>query len=389
MRDQLNLTKLILCCSALLVAIPQAFAGQAGQEIVIPLKLNLRSKNSIWMTVNLTDERVIEKPGTTSVGLAPGGVKIRLGKPGKSAEAGEVSVGTDGNQEKETTYPIRPDEPIRVEVTRKFATGRSIRLPYLLKWSRETKSNKEVESLSWTPDYRAEGSFQTGSCRATIAAFDANGDGVFDGRDFLLGTSIGLDRNEDGRIYGRNEWLMGNQIIEFCDNQFLIKKLVEDGSSITLVPTALRSPRIGEPVPVLTLTCIKGEKISTADFKGQVTVLDFWASWCGPCVGEFPNLNKLYEQYKSQFRVISISVDDSGQVSQARDVVEKHRLSWPVVIQGLGQDDPIWKVFGSMADNRLAIPLYVVVKKDGTIGYAGNGGIGLKELRDQLAKEVR
>lgn len=380
--------EIMSCCFAFLIVIPQA-PLKIEPDIIVPLTFNLSARNLVWMTVDLAGESTPER-GVISTGVAPGGVKISLSKATKSEAVGEVSIRNTELQEAQMTYSIGVGKSIGIEVTRILATGRAIKLPYLLIWNRETGPNNEVvESLSWSPNYRVEGTFQIGSCKATIAAFDINGDGVFDSRDFLMGTSIGLDRNGDGKISGQDEWLTGNQIIEFCGRRFLIKKLAEDGSFVTLTPTPLRPPKVGEMVPDLLLTSIQGKRILTAEFKGQVTVLDFWASWCGPCIGAFPNLKRLQEGFDTKFNVIAFNVDDSARLGQARGVVEKYKMSWPVVMQGLGQDDPVWKVFGSMADNRLGIPLYVVIRKDGIIAYAGNGGKDLEELRDRLAEVIK
>ncbi len=222
-----------------------------------------------------------------------------------------------------------------------------------------------------------------------IAAFDINADGIFDRKDFLQGTSIGIDRNGDGNIDGTEEWLVGNQIIEFCGKQFLIEKIAEDGSSMTLVPTLLHAPKIGDAIPEVVFTTTEGKKITTTELKGKVTLLDFWASWCGPCIREFESLKKLHETLNKAFQVIAVNVDEPAQIGKAREVVEKYNLSWPMVMQGLGVDDPIWKTFGSMESNRLSIPLYVIVGKDGTILYAGYGGTGLKELEQKLTEAIR
>lgn len=390
--NRTRIVKLVVYCLAQLTVISAARAIQAGQEIVIPLKLNLNAKNSIGVSVNFGERKTVADPGTTSMGIAPGGVKVSVEKPTESEDVCIVRIDCDGDGdlEKETAYTMKPDSSIRVEVVRRRKTGSSIKLPYIVKYNRDTNSKNEMtESLFWTSNYRAEGTLQVGSCQAMIAAFDINGDGVFDNRDFLMGTSIGLDRNEDGEISGRDEWLMGNQIIEFCGKQFLIEKLADDGSSMTLVPTLLKSPKVGETIPDLIFTTTKGKKIATTQLKGRATILDFWASWCGPCVREFPILRKLHEEFNGQFNVIAVNVDEARQISQARKVVEKYKLSWPVVMQGLGQADPTWKMFGSIENNRLAIPFYVIMDKDGTIRYAGHGGDGLKDLRNRLTDTVK
>jgi thiol-disulfide isomerase/thioredoxin len=218
----------------------------------------------------------------------------------------------------------------------------------------------------------------------TIAAFDINGDGLFDRNDFQLGTSIGLDRNDDNEFSGRDEWLRGSQIIEFCGMQFLIDGIADDGSSITLVRTALRSPRVGEAIPPLSFTTIDGNQIGTNRLRGRTFLLDFWASWCIPCIEKFDALKKLADEFGARFTIIAVNVDEPARLSQARAVVARYQLEWPIVMQGLGEADPIWKMLGGMQENRLSIPMYVLVDEHGIIRYAGNGGDDFADLRGQL-----
>lgn len=64
--------------------------------------------------------------------------------------------------------------------------------------------------------------------------------------------------------------------------------------------------------------------------------------------------------------------------------MKDYGLRWPHVINGKGERDAIWKVFGGMEGNRLAIPLYVLVDTEGRLSYAGNGGEDLSELRSRI-----
>ncbi|MGE5351309.1 MAG: peroxiredoxin family protein [Acidobacteriota bacterium] len=67
---------------------------------------------------------------------------------------------------------------------------------------------------------------------------------------------------------------------------------------------------VGKDAPEFEFETIKGEKMKLSDFKGKYVLLDFWGTWCGPCVGEIPNLVKAYKQFKEKgFEIISISSD--------------------------------------------------------------------------------
>ena len=84
----------------------------------------------------------------------------------------------------------------------------------------------------------------------------------------------------------------------------------------------------GKEAPDFEEALADGSKMKLSDLRGKVVLLDFWASWCGPCRRENPNVVKLYEQYKDQgFTVMSVSLDKDKQ--RWLDAIEKDNLSWP------------------------------------------------------------
>jgi thiol-disulfide isomerase/thioredoxin len=81
-----------------------------------------------------------------------------------------------------------------------------------------------------------------------------------------------------------------------------------------LAPTA--------PAPDFTLRTLDGQKLRLGEQRGQVVLVNFWATWCGPCRQEMPHLNKLYEKYKSSgFVLLGVNVDDDA--AQAAGVASK------------------------------------------------------------------
>ncbi len=83
--------------------------------------------------------------------------------------------------------------------------------------------------------------------------------------------------------------------------------------------------------PDFTLTDLHGKKVSLSGFRGKVVILNFWATWCGPCEAEMPSLNNLYREFKSKgLVVIAISVDQS-ETSVLSFIAEK-KLAFPVLL---------------------------------------------------------
>jgi hypothetical protein len=86
-------------------------------------------------------------------------------------------------------------------------------------------------------------------------------------------------------------------------------------------------------------------------------------------------------EFKTDVTVIAINVDEQSRLPKAREIIKNYGLTWPHAMAGRGEADPLWKMFGGMEGNRLAIPLYVIVDAEGRLRYAANGGEDLSELR--------
>ena len=107
--------------------------------------------------------------------------------------------------------------------------------------------------------------------------------------------------------------------------------------------------------------------------------MDFWASWCKPCIAQFTNHKDLSEELNEKIRIISINIDDEKRTEQTLKVIKDYNLVWPNVLLSTGNKDPVWKLLGSMENNRLAIPFYILIDRQGNIRYSGRKIIELKE----------
>lgn len=108
----------------------------------------------------------------------------------------------------------------------------------------------------------------------------------------------------------------------------------------------------------------KSSQISTADLKGKVVFINFWATWCGPCVAEMPSIQTLHDTFKENEHVDFMLVEIEGDIEVAQQFMQQHNLSMPVYVPG-GNIPREW-LSG-------AIPSTVVLNKEGQRVFSHRG----------------
>jgi peroxiredoxin len=124
---------------------------------------------------------------------------------------------------------------------------------------------------------------------------------------------------------------------------------------------------IGKVAPNFKAPKPDGNLVSLNDIKGKVTIIDFWAAWCGPCRKENPNVVRVYEKYHDQgLKIIGVSLDGQSRQKDPKkawlDAIEKDKLSWTQVSNLNYFNDPVAKLY-----NINAIPATFILDKDGII----------------------
>ena len=136
-------------------------------------------------------------------------------------------------------------------------------------------------------------------------------------------------------------------------------------ASSAFAPTALTAAGDSSgPAPAFTLTTLEGQPSGLSAYKGQVVMVNFWATWCGPCQQEMPLLDQMYQKYKpAGFTLIGVNVDkDAPPVKQ---LLERKPVSFPVLL------DPANQV--SKAYHVDEMPSSVIIDRKGQIRYVHRG----------------
>jgi thiol-disulfide isomerase/thioredoxin len=133
--------------------------------------------------------------------------------------------------------------------------------------------------------------------------------------------------------------------------------------------------------PEIAMKNPSGTELRLSSLKGKVVLIDFWASWCGPCRKENPNVVRMYNKYKSKgFEVFSVSLDQDA--NAWKTAIGRDGLIWPNhVSDGLGWQTPLTQVYGFNS-----IPHTVLVNREGNIIGVGLRGAALEQKLEELMK---
>ena len=132
-------------------------------------------------------------------------------------------------------------------------------------------------------------------------------------------------------------------------------------NTLVVPPSAIERADVGYLAPEFTLNTLAGEAVSLSDFRGNPVLINFWATWCGPCRIETPELLRVYDAHKAEgFVILSIDLAHQDSVDDVRAFVEEFNMDFPVLVDETGEvSTDLYRLLG--------LPVSVFVDRDGVI----------------------
>ena len=131
---------------------------------------------------------------------------------------------------------------------------------------------------------------------------------------------------------------------------------------------------VNTEAPDITVTAMDGTEVKLSSLRGKTVFVNFWATWCGPCMQEMPEMNKIYPDYKDKIEFFAVSIDDSR--SDYEKYAGESGFAYPMY---WGDKNAIVKAYGLQG-----IPASYIVDKYGTITKSHIGGLNETALRPFL-----
>jgi cytochrome c biogenesis protein CcmG/thiol:disulfide interchange protein DsbE len=154
----------------------------------------------------------------------------------------------------------------------------------------------------------------------------------------------------------------------------LLRVIAASGLAVMLCGTA-DSKKVGEMAPDFTRADFDGKPVHLADYRGSLVLLNFWASWCGPCLEEMPRFFGWQKDYGARgLQIIGVSMDDDA--APAKRLLARHPAPYPMLLG----DAKLGATFGGV----MGLPLTFLIDPQGRVAGRYQGSADLRKLEAQI-----
>ncbi len=260
-----------------------------------------------------------------------------------------------------------------------YADGQTLEYPlgfWMFPQRGKIKQGNAEQDYGRTLYYRRDCSFETKldvAGQQVLARFyDENANGLIAAQD---GDLLAIDLNQDGQI---DAMMRGPEVYKLDapfnlgGESYVLKSAGPRGNSAVVAVSEQKVPApvyvaVGQPAPDFTMGTLDGGTFKLAEQRGKVVLLDFWATWCGPCRQELPNVVKMWNEVQDKGLVlVGISLDRDDAQAKAVDTVRKfapeNGMTWTHIVEGKYWDSAIAKLY--LVEG---IPHTVLIGRDGKI----------------------